>query len=45
MPTNQKVYIKVGDIVKIISGFYENLIGEIGKVIKINENDTTIQFG
>lgn len=39
MPTNQKVHVKVGDIVKIISGFYKN---EIGEVIKINKKNGKI---
>ena len=34
MPNNQKIHVKVGDEVKIISGFHKN---EIGEVIKINK--------
>ena len=33
MPKKQKIHVKVGDSVKVISGFYKN---EIGEVIKIN---------
>ena len=39
MPTNQKVHIKVGDTVKIISGFYKN---KYGQVIKINRSNGKI---
>ncbi len=35
MSKKQKIHVKVGDIVKIISGFSKN---EIGEVIKINRN-------
>jgi large subunit ribosomal protein L24 len=34
MSNNQKIHVKVGDEVKIISGFHKN---EIGEVIKINK--------
>ena len=33
MPNNQKINLKVGDQVKIISGFHKN---ETGEIIKIN---------
>ena len=33
MPKQQKVHVKVGDIVTVISGFHKN---ETGEVIKIN---------
>ena len=33
MPKNQKIYLKIGDTVEIISGFYKN---ELGQIIKIN---------
>ena len=35
MSKQQKVHVKIGDTVKIISGFHKN---EIGEVIKINRN-------
>lgn len=35
MPKKQKMHVKTGDIVRIISGFHKN---EIGEVIKINRN-------
>jgi large subunit ribosomal protein L24 len=35
MPKNQKIHVKVGDIVVIISGFHRN---ETGEIIKINKN-------
>jgi large subunit ribosomal protein L24 len=34
MPKNQKIHVKVGDIVIIISGFHKN---ETGEIIKINK--------
>jgi len=34
MPKNQKMHIKIGDIVIITSGFHKN---ETGEVIKINK--------
>ena len=33
MPKKQKFHIKIGDIVRVISGFHKN---ETGEVIKIN---------
>ena len=36
MPKNQKMHIKIGDSVKIISGFHKNEIGEIIKIDKQN---------
>lgn len=33
MPNNQKLHVKMGDIVTVISGFHKN---ETGEVIKIN---------
>lgn len=35
MSKQQKVHVKIGDQVKIISGFHKN---ETGEVIKINKN-------
>ena len=32
MPKSQKVHVKVGDIVTVISGFHKNEIGEITKI-------------
>lgn len=34
MPNKQKIHVKVGDIVIIISGFHKN---ETGEIIKINK--------
>jgi len=34
MPKKQKIHVKVGDIVMIISGFHKN---ETGEIIKINK--------
>ena len=34
MSKKQKVHVKVGDSVKIISGFHKN---EIGEIIKVNQ--------
>ena len=34
MPKQQKVHVKVGDIVRIISGFHKNETGEIMKINK-----------
>ena len=34
MPNNQKINLKIGDQVKIISGFHKN---ETGEIIKINQ--------
>ena len=35
MTNTQKIHVKVGDIVLIISGFHKN---ETGEIIKINKN-------
>jgi large subunit ribosomal protein L24 len=35
MPKKQKMHVKIGDTVKIISGFSKN---ETGEVVKINRN-------
>ena len=35
MPKKQKLHVKIGDIVTVISGFHKN---ETGEVIKINRN-------
>jgi large subunit ribosomal protein L24 len=35
MPKKQKIHVKIGDTVKIISGFSKN---ETGEVVKINRN-------
>jgi large subunit ribosomal protein L24 len=35
MPKKQKLHVKVGDTVKVISGFHKN---ETGEVLKINKN-------
>jgi len=32
MPKNQKVHVKIGDVVTVISGFYKNETGEITKI-------------
>jgi ribosomal protein L24 len=34
MPKKQKIHVKIGDIVTIISGFHKN---ETGEVIQINK--------
>ena len=34
MPNKQKIHVKVGDIIIIISGFHKN---ETGEIIKINK--------
>ena len=34
MPNKQKIHLKIGDIVMIISGFHKN---ETGEIIKINK--------
>ena len=34
MPKNHKMHVKIGDSVKIISGFHKNEIGEIIKMDK-----------
>jgi len=39
MPKKQKLNVKMGDIVTVISGFYKN---ETGEVIKINRKTGTI---
>ena len=33
MPKKQKLHVKIGDIVRVISGFHKN---EIGEVVKVN---------
>ena len=35
MPKKQKIHVKIGDIIVIISGFHKN---ETGEIIKINKN-------
>ena len=35
MSKKQKIHVKVGDIVVVISGFYKN---ETGEIMKINKN-------
>jgi large subunit ribosomal protein L24 len=35
MPKKQKLHVKIGDTVKVISGFHKN---ETGEVLKINKN-------
>ena len=32
MPKNQKIHVKIGDTVKIISGFDKDKIGEVTKI-------------
>lgn len=39
MLKKQKIHIKVGDVVKIISGFSKN---EIGEVLKVNRKTGTL---
>jgi large subunit ribosomal protein L24 len=39
MPKKQKLHVKIGDMVTVISGFHKN---EIGEVIKINQKTGTI---
>ena len=39
MPKKQKIHIKIGDTVRIISGFFKN---ETGEVIKINRKNGTL---
>ena len=39
MPKKQKIHIKIGDTVRIISGFFKN---ETGEVIKINRKNGTV---
>ena len=34
MSKNQKLHVKVGDVVTVISGFHKNEIGEITKINK-----------
>jgi ribosomal protein L24 len=34
MPKKQKIHVKIGDIVRVISGFHKNETGEIIKLIK-----------
>jgi large subunit ribosomal protein L24 len=35
MPKKQKLHVKIGDTIKVISGFHKN---ETGEVLKINRN-------
>jgi large subunit ribosomal protein L24 len=35
MKKKQKLHVKIGDIVRVISGFHKN---ETGEIIKINQN-------
>ena len=35
MPKKQKLHVKIGDTVKVISGFHKN---ETGEILKINKN-------
>jgi len=39
MKKQQKIHVKIGEIVTIISGFYKN---EIGEIIKINKRSGTL---
>ena len=39
MPNRQKIHVKIGDTVRVISGFSKN---EIGEVIKINRKTGTL---
>ena len=39
MPKKQKIHIKVGDTVRVISGFSKN---EVGEVIKVNQKTGTL---
>ena len=39
MPKKQKIHVKVGDIVIIISGFHKN---ETGEIIKIDKKTGTV---
>jgi large subunit ribosomal protein L24 len=39
MPENQKIHVKIGDTVRVISGFFKN---EIGEVTKINRKAGTL---
>ena len=41
MSKKQKIHVKIGDTVRIISGFSKN---EIGEVIKINRKTGTKSF-
>ena len=41
MSKKQKIHVKVGDIVVIISGFHKN---ETGEIIKINKKNKTYQI-
>jgi transcription antitermination factor NusG len=34
MPKSQKLHVKVGDVVTVISGFHKNETGEITKIDK-----------
>ena len=39
MPKSQKMHVKIGDTVRIISGFFKN---ETGEVVKINRKAKTV---
>jgi large subunit ribosomal protein L24 len=39
MPKSQKLHLKIGDTVRIISGFFKN---ETGEVVKINRKAGTV---
>lgn len=39
MPKSQKMHVKIGDTVRVISGFFKN---ETGEVVKINRNAGTV---
>lgn len=39
MPKKRKIHVKIGDSVRIISGFFKN---EIGEVLKINQKTGTL---
>ena len=39
MPKTQKMHVKIGDTVQIISGFFKN---ETGEVVKINRKAGTV---
>ena len=39
MPKNQKMHVKIGDSVTILSGFHKN---EMGEIIKINKQNGKI---
>ena len=39
MPKSQKMHVKIGDTVQIISGFFKN---ETGEIVKINHKAGTV---